>query len=98
MEKKSLLIIYASDIVGLGNRDRLRILSEIWHKKGHGVSLLLPESMRDELKKEYPYLRILTIPYTKAIRNFTYLKALIAYIPRMFLGSLASIPEDIQVV
>lgn len=98
MEKKPLLIIYASDIVGLGNRDRLKMLSETWYKKGHEVTLLLPESMTDELKKEHSYLRILTIPYTKAIKKFTYLKGLIAYIPRMFLSGLASIPEDIQVV
>lgn len=98
MGKKSLLVIYASDIVGLGNRDRLKILSKTWYKKGHDVTLLLPESMKDELKKEQSYLRILTIPYTKAIRKFTYLKGVIAYIPRMLLGGLVSIPEDIQLV
>lgn len=101
MGKPPILIVYASDIVGLGNRDRLITLSQIWHEKGHAVSILMPESMSDEfsefIKGRGLPIKILTIPHTKAIKKFSFFRMIFAYLSRLLFGSLMTIPEDIGI-
>ena len=102
MGKKSFLIVYASDIVGIGNRDRLTALSKVWCEKGHNVSMLLTESVEDEfsefVRKEGLPLKILTIPHTSAIKKLSYLNVILAYIPRILLGGFTKIPDDTAIV
>jgi len=102
MGKKSFLIVYASDIVGIGNRDRLTALSKVWCEKGHNVSMLSTESVEDEflefVRKEGLPLKILTIPHTSAIKKLSYLNVILAYIPRILLGGFTKIPDDTAIV
>lgn len=102
MGKKSLLIVYASDVIGLGNRDRLTTICKVWRNKDYSVSVLITESMNAEFsefnRREDLHLKILHIPYTKAIKKLSYIRVFISYIPRMLFGSLAKIPDDIGII
>ncbi len=102
MHKLPILIVYPGDIVGYGNRDRIISVCKAWHKKGHDVSVLIARSMVEDFSKlllrESLNVRIISIPWTKAIKKLSHIKIILSYIPRTLFGCMVRLPDDIRII
>lgn len=99
---RNLLVVYPGDIVGYGCRDRIINICKAWHRNGHDVSILLAESMVQDfsrlLSRESLNVRIISIPWTKAIKKLSHIKIILSYIPRAIFGSMVRLPDDTGII
>ena len=94
----NILIVYPGDIVGYGNRDRIINVCKAWHRHGHDVSILMAQSMVEDFSKlllrESLNVKIISVPWTKAIKKLSYIKIVLSYIPRALFGCMVKLPDD----